>query len=110
MLENFRHEELRFSNSGRCIELDIYIPSLNLALEYQGEYHFKTFYYIGEHKTVSERDSEKKELCKKAGLTIIEIPYWWNGRVESLAAELAKHRPDVIAHMSSPEEHQETVQ
>lgn len=31
---------MRCTRSGRSMELDVYIPSLKLAFEYQGEQHF----------------------------------------------------------------------
>ncbi|WP_322370341.1 zinc-ribbon domain-containing protein [Bacillus cereus] len=45
------------------MELDIYIPSLSLAIEYDGEYF---------HKNAS-RDIKKNELCFKNGIDVIRI-------------------------------------
>lgn len=25
-----------------------------------------------------ERDSQRRSECQKAGITLIEVPYWWN--------------------------------
>lgn len=36
---NYLHPDMEF-NSQRNVELDIYIPSLRIAFEYQGEQHF----------------------------------------------------------------------
>ena len=46
------------------IEFDIYIPLLNLAIEYDG------FYY---HKDKLERDNLKDEFCKKHGIRLIRL-------------------------------------
>ena len=45
-------------------ELDIYIPKLNLAFEYDGEYF---------HKDTKERDHWKNLRCKELGINLIRI-------------------------------------
>lgn len=63
--------------------LDIFIPELNLGIEYQGEQHFRPVDFGGKGKRVSKkqfednkkRDLRKKELCVKNGLTLIELRY-----------------------------------
>ena len=30
------------------------------------------------------RDKMKEELVKKKGITLITIPYWWDGRIDRL--------------------------
>lgn len=95
MLENYKHEKLRFS-SGRQVELDIFIPQLSLAFEYQGKQHYKNIYAIGEHRTVQERDNLKQVLCEKANITLIEVPYWWEGSVDTLAATIRQQRPELL--------------
>ncbi|HSH52207.1 MAG TPA: hypothetical protein VK982_10850, partial [Bacteroidales bacterium] len=48
------------------LELDIYFPELNIAIEYQGDY----WHSIPE--TV-ERDKRKKQLCEEIGIKLIEV-------------------------------------
>jgi hypothetical protein len=42
-------------------------------------------------------DISKSELCKKMGITLIEVPFWWDRKRESLAATIFSHRPDLFA-------------
>jgi hypothetical protein len=54
------------------------------------------------------RDLTKSELCKKKGctfyilnflyegITLIEVPYWWDRKNESLAATVYNQRPDLF--------------
>lgn len=95
MCENYKPDNLRFS-SGRPIELDVYFPSLHLAFEYQGKQHYKNIYSLGDQKMISERDVEKKKLCANEGISLIDVPYWWDGNIDTLAASIHKYRPDLI--------------
>jgi hypothetical protein len=38
----------------------------------------------------------KYAACAKLGITLIEIPYWWDGSIDSLANTIHKYRPDLI--------------
>ena len=84
ILQNFRsHEKLVFSQTGMNMELDIWLPELNLAFEYQGEQHFHEF-HRGHHRSSEDdleklklRDFEKREACARGGITLVEIDYNW---------------------------------
>lgn len=54
-------------------ELDIYIPSLKLAIEIQGIFHYKPIY--GEEKLtkIKRNDYEKIVKCHKSEITLIHI-------------------------------------
>jgi len=56
---------------------DIYIPTLAVALEYQGLQHYQGHYIYGDTKYYNERDDEKRKACKSMGISLIEVPYWW---------------------------------
>jgi hypothetical protein len=71
--------------NGESVELDIYIPSLALAFEYHGEMHFNKRFYQGSLQQRQVRDSKKQLLCKQRGITLIQIPYWWNTSTQSLS-------------------------
>lgn len=63
--------------------LDIYIPELNLGIEYQGEQHYRPVDFGGKGKKISkkqfklnqERDMKKKNLCVKNKLKLLELRY-----------------------------------
>lgn len=58
--------------------LDIYIPSLNTAIEYQGIQHYKPLEIFGgeeNFKIQQQRDMEKKNLCAENGVRLIEWKY-----------------------------------
>lgn len=58
--------------------LDIFIPSINTAIEYQGIQHYKQVNYFGDETDFSERkqnDEIKKELCENNNVMLIEWLY-----------------------------------
>lgn len=60
------------------LELDIYIPNLQLGIEYQGQQHFKPIKAWGGEKAlkgVQERDQKKATICKIKGVTLVHINY-----------------------------------
>jgi len=68
-----RHNRPSFLDN---LELDIYIPNLSLAFEYQGEQHYKPVaHWGGEEGLIKRRlhDIKKKELCGKNKITLIEF-------------------------------------
>jgi hypothetical protein len=99
-----------FKIIGRRLELDIYINELKLAFEYQvmivllffflcffkGEQHFYAHFLYRDLEMQKERDILKKEACKSFGITLIEIPYWWDGQYESVVATIYRARPDLF--------------
>lgn len=58
--------------------LDIFIPSLKIAIEYQGEQHYKPVNLFGGEEGFEYRkklDEIKKRLCKENGVFLIEWRY-----------------------------------
>jgi hypothetical protein len=43
-----------------------------------------------------QRDLVKSLICKERGITLIEIPYWWDRKSESLKATFYQQRPDLF--------------
>ena len=74
MEENYLHPEMNHLFSGRQIELDIYIKSLKLAVEYQGEQHYKPLSHLSRtFEQQQTRDEEKKKACEK----VISSSFCW---------------------------------
>jgi hypothetical protein len=67
----YKKEWLKFKNQ---MSLDFYLPDYNIAIECQGEQHFKPIYYFGgekEFKIVQKRDKLKKMLCEKNNIKLL---------------------------------------
>ena len=81
-----------FSGTNRPMQLDIFIPELNLAFEYQGEQHYTFHYLYGHPEERQMRDAEKKIKCAEAGITLIEVPYWWDKAAGDFVTTLCAHQ------------------
>jgi hypothetical protein len=61
------------------LELDCYNPELRLAVEYQGQQHYKYIPYFHRNRDhfmhQKYRDEIKRHLCRANGVTLIEVPY-----------------------------------
>ena len=61
------------------LRLDFYLTDYNIAIEYQGEQHFRPIKYFGGEKRFIdriERDKRKNTLCLKNGIKIIYVSFW----------------------------------
>jgi hypothetical protein len=76
LLENKRPNWL-ITSQGERLELDFYIPEIDLAIEVQGGQHYKFVpYFHGEQSNFFHqlrRDREKKEICAKRGIILVEV-------------------------------------
>ncbi|OHD25750.1 MAG: hypothetical protein A2086_14180 [Spirochaetes bacterium GWD1_27_9] len=63
---------LRYNSS---LQLDIYLPNINLAFEYDGEQHYKYMSYFHKNKQdfleQQDRDRFKDRRCEEEGITLI---------------------------------------
>ncbi|MFT6928217.1 MAG: hypothetical protein ACJAZP_003867 [Psychromonas sp.] len=60
------------------LELDIYIPSLQLGVEYQGQQHYQPVSIWGGETALialQERDERKRAICKTLDITLMEVDY-----------------------------------
>ena len=60
--------------------LDLYIPSLRTAIEYQGIQHYLPVEFFGGEEALRQRqdlDRVKEDLCRKNKVRLIQWPYTW---------------------------------
>ena len=71
-----REKKFEWLKNKTYLPLDFYIEGTNIAVEVQGEQHFKPISRFGGKKGFEERqflDNLKKKLCEKHGITLLYI-------------------------------------
>eukprot|EP00026_Physarum_polycephalum_P001261 Phypoly_transcript_01262.p1 GENE.Phypoly_transcript_01262~~Phypoly_transcript_01262.p1 ORF type:complete len:970 (+),score=114.54 Phypoly_transcript_01262:138-3047(+) len=97
VLENVRrHTNLKYSESGAFLEFDVWLPSLKIGFEFQDDYHYvSVFYNQDSQEKVFYKDTVKRHLAQRSGISLIVVPCWWSGTPDSLAASVQYQRPEL---------------
>jgi hypothetical protein len=80
------------------LRYDFYIPSLRLAIEFQGRQHYEVETKWGGDDGLAERqlrDQIKRDYCAANNIHLVEIPYWEIKQVPNLVKELIN--PTIVA-------------
>lgn len=76
------------------LELDIYIPGKNLALEYQGQQHYHPIQAWGGEEALrelQERDERKRALCQQNDVSLIEVKYTEPLTEDRIRSKIRRH-------------------
>jgi hypothetical protein len=71
--------------------LDIYLPELNLALEYQGEQHYRPVDIFGGEETLKAtilRDERKRKVCQENGVDVVDVRFDEKLRLVNIRSKL----------------------
>eukprot|EP00026_Physarum_polycephalum_P000538 Phypoly_transcript_00539.p1 GENE.Phypoly_transcript_00539~~Phypoly_transcript_00539.p1 ORF type:complete len:959 (+),score=132.38 Phypoly_transcript_00539:57-2933(+) len=89
---------LKYPSSGTYLELDVWIPDLNLSFEFQDTYHYTTTWYSQVTRDrIKQKDRVKRYLSHERGISLVVVPCWWDGTVNSLISTIHFYRPDLLA-------------
>lgn len=71
----------------RVLPFDFYIPSHNLAIEYDGIQHFEPKDFFGgieSFNTLKKHDSIKDSYCKENNIRLLRIPYYSYDNIDTI--------------------------
>lgn len=74
-----------------ALPFDFYIPSINVAVEYQGLQHYEPVEHFGGETSFQQRkryDDIKANYCREQGICLIAIPYLEYENIENILSEL----------------------
>lgn len=95
----FYRQDLIYSDTKRPFSLSVFIPKLNLAFEYLEDPNFSWQYSFGAEFSSDTFYKSKKIVCDKLGITLIEVPSWWDKRTESLIEVIKRNRSDLLPQL-----------
>ena len=83
----FYEPQMRFDDCCdiKTLPFDFYIPSLKIAIEYDGKQHFEPIEYFGGKESfeiLQKHDAIKNEYCKNNGISLLRIPYYKYNNIE----------------------------
>jgi len=104
LLEEYQFPTMKFIQSGHLMTFDIYIPALNIVIEYHGYQHYYDHFLYGNVANRKEQDKERRLACTYHNISYLEIPYWWQHDKESVFTIIHQVRPDIVAdpHLAIP--------
>lgn len=75
----------------RTLPFDFYIPHLNLVIEYDGEFHYKSTPFKSTASNYLDdrikKDSIKTKYCEDNNIKLLRIPYWEKDNIETILKE-----------------------
>ena len=80
-IEYIREKRFKDLRLIKPLPIDIYIPKYNLAIEYNGEQHYKPKSHWGGEEALEKqkkRDAIKYKYCLTKGINLWVIPFWCN--------------------------------
>ena len=81
----FIHQKRFYHEDSSYQIFDFLLPDFNLAIEYNGEQHYKETSFFSRNLTEQKQSDKKKELyCKKNNIELLVIPYWEYNKIEKI--------------------------
>eukprot|EP00026_Physarum_polycephalum_P001704 Phypoly_transcript_01706.p1 GENE.Phypoly_transcript_01706~~Phypoly_transcript_01706.p1 ORF type:complete len:1010 (+),score=136.82 Phypoly_transcript_01706:80-3109(+) len=97
IINNARKDTSVKTASGKFVEVDLWIPQLNLCLEFQDLHHYtSTWYSQKDVATVQARDNIKRDMVLADKRSFVAVPCWWDGYTKRIAATISFYRPDIV--------------
>lgn len=78
---NYRFKDCR---DKRPLPFDFYLPELNIAVEFDGEHHYKPIRGMKRFIYTKLHDAMKTQYCKWNNIDLLRIPYWERDNIEKI--------------------------
>jgi len=92
---------LLYSDTRRPFSISVYVPQHKLGFDYYVDPNTNGQYAVGANYNFNFFHNAKKLVCEKAGITLIDVPSWWDKKSESILAAINRCRPEIFKQSSS---------
>lgn len=90
--ETIKEKSFFCESIGAQLRFDIYLPTLNLAIEYDGEQHYFPIDWGGKGESwaleqlekTKQYDHFKNKYCQDNNINLLRIPYWEKENIKSI--------------------------
>lgn len=113
LVERFPNLDILFEVTNKIVpwleeqRFDIYIPLLNIAIEYNGKQHYVPIDHFGgvlSFENTLYRDELKKQKCKNNNCLLLEVKYDYSQEdFENLCLEVTKQLEDFLEQFNNEE-------
>lgn len=91
-----KETDAKYPTTKYHMEFDIYISEYNICFEFQDMYHYTPIWYFqNTQEFIQNKDYIKKNMALQKSMSLVVVPFWWNGASETLIAEIKFQRPDI---------------
>ena len=94
-------------NKHRTLNVDFYLPDLNIIIEYDGcqHYMFNTRFHktLDDYRDQVRRDIIKNQYCKDNNIPLLRITYRDNKRIDEIITTFIKTGEDVAKKLTPKE-------
>jgi hypothetical protein len=84
------------------LELDVFLPEIATAFEFQGQQHFQAINHWGGEdglRALQQRDERKRKLCNKHGVILLEVRFDEELTEACLRQQVAREAPSLVENM-----------
>ena len=87
---------IKIEGRNRSFYFDFYLPDYNLAIEFDGIYHFENDDERIQDRVVKtmERDKLKNQYCEENNIDLLRIPYWEFKDIDSILEKKLKNQKE----------------
>ena len=78
------------------VQFDIFIPSLDAAIEYHGPHQYQEMPAFGSVELYQQRDQEKQRICQQLGIVLVIVPFSWNQSTSKLIEIITDTSPRLL--------------
>lgn len=87
-IEYERQKKFDGCQNKKLLAFDFYIPSYNMVIEYDGEFHYQQIRGLNNNLEYQQNnDNIKNRFCEENNIRLLRIPYWEKDNIEAILSD-----------------------